>query len=159
MIQSYFHAEKQGGHVALAIGIFTCFLGGCFFLKPAAPFYIGMAIPLTLIGIVQMAVGATVARRGERQAEDLEKLLAEDPAEFSRQEMPRMAAVMRSFVLYRWVEIAIGAAGLMLILLNHEVGFWKGLGAGMFAQAVIMLVFDYFAEKRGRAYSTFVQRQ
>ena len=159
MIQSYFHAEKQGGFIALSIGIFTCFLGGCFFLKPAAPFYIGMAIPLTLIGIVQMAVGTTVSRRSDRQAEDLEKLLSEDSAEFSRQEAPRMAAVMRSFVLYRWVEIGIVAMGLILILLNREVNFWKGLGAGMFAQAVIMLLFDFFAEKRGRAYSTFIQER
>jgi hypothetical protein len=132
-------------------------LGGCFFLSAAPPFYIGLAIPLIFIGIVQMTVGATIARRTDRQAEDLEKLLAEDPSEFSRQEMPRMASVMRSFVVYRWAEISIAAVGLVLILLNQEVNFWKGLGAGKLAQAMIMLVFDFFAEKRGHQYSAFVK--
>lgn len=158
MIQSYFQAEKQGGYVALAIGIFACFLGGCFFLKAAPPFYIGLAIPLILIGIIQMAVGSVIVRRTDRQVEDLEKLLAENPAEFSRQETLRMTPVMRSFKIYRWAELAIAATGLALILLNQEVNFWKGLGAGMFAQAVIMLVFDFFAEKRGHEYSIFVQK-
>lgn len=159
MIQSYFQAEKRGGYVALAIGIFTCYMGGSFLLKAAAPFYIGMAIPLILIGIVQIAVGATIARRSDRQADDLEKLLAEEPAEFARQETPRMAVVMRRFVVYRWVEIGLLLAGLVLILLNRDPGFWKGMGAGLTAQSVIMLVFDFFAEKRGRAYSTFIRKQ
>lgn len=159
MIQSYFQAEKRGGYVALAIGIFTCYLGGSFLLKAAGAFYVGMAIPLILVGIVQIAVGATLARRSDRQADDLEKLLAEEPAEFVWQEGQRMSKVMRSFIFYRWVETVLALFGLALILLNRETGFWKGFGAGLLAQSVIMLIFDFFAEKRAQTYSVFIHKQ
>ncbi len=159
MIQSYFQAEKQGGFVALAIGILACSIGGGVLLKAGAPFYTGLSIPLVVIGFVQIMVGATVARRSDLQAEDLEKLLADSPAEFRKQESQRMEAVMRNFVRIKWVEAAFIVVGLAIILLNKEANFTKGLGAGLFGQGVIMLAFDFFAEKRGRAYFGFVQKQ
>ncbi|MFN0034629.1 MAG: hypothetical protein ACKVUS_06155 [Saprospiraceae bacterium] len=159
MIGSYFQAEKLGGQIALAIGIVACSVGGGVLLGAGAPFYTGLAIPLVLIGFAQIMVGATVARRSDLQAEDLEKLLADSPAEFCAQEAPRMAAVMRNFVLIKWVEIALIAVGLILIFLNQELNFPKGLGAGLFAQSALMLVFDFFAERRGWAYAAFVQNQ
>lgn len=159
MIQSYFQAEKQGGFIALAIGIAACSVGGGVFLSTVTPFYTGLAIPLTLIGIVQMMVGANVARRSDLQADDLEKLLAESPAEFRQLEAPRMAAVLRNFVRIKWVEVAFIVVGLAIILVNPELNFTKGLGAGLFAQGSIMLLFDFFAEKRGKAYATFVNNQ
>jgi cytochrome c biogenesis factor len=158
MIQSYFQAEKTGGQIALAIGIAACSIGGGILLSAGAPFYTGLAIPLVVIGIIQVMVGATVARRSDRQAEDLEKLQAESAAEFRAVESPRMARVLRSFTIYKAVELALLAMGLALILLNKELNFSKGLGAGLFAQSVIMLVFDYFAEKRGKKYAEFVEQ-
>lgn len=156
MIQSYFTAEKRGGFWALSVGIFTCFLAGCVFLRAAPPFYTGIAIPLILVGIVQMAIGSAIARRTDRQADDLEKLLDEDPAEFGKQESQRMAAVLRKFRIYLGVETGIAATGLALILLNGDANFGKGLGAGMLAQALIMLIFHFFAQKRGQDYAAFV---
>lgn len=158
MIQSYFRAEKQGGQIALTIGILACSIGGGVLLSAGSPFYTGLSIPLVLIGFVQIMVGATVARRSDRQAEDLEKLLADSPTEFREQEAPRMTAVMRNFVRIKWAEVAFIVVGLAIILLNEEVNFTKGLGAGLFAQGAIMLLFDYFAEKRGREYFEFVSK-
>lgn len=158
MIQSYFRAEKQGGFVALSLGIFTCFVAGCIFLAAAPPFYTGLGIPLILIGIIQMAVGSAIARRTDRQADDLEQLLADDPAGFSKEETERMAVVLRNFNTSRWIETGVASVGGILVLLNQEAGFLKGLGAGMVIQAVIMFVFDYFAEKRGLRYAEFVKK-
>ena len=156
MIQSYIRAEKQESYFFLTAGIVACTVGGWFLLSAWPPFYTGLSIPLILVGIIQVTVGATVARRSDRQAEDLEALLAEGPAEFRRQEAPRMAAVMRNFVIYRWVEIGFVVVGLVLAFLNHEMNFAKGLGWGMFGQGALMLLLDFFAEKRGRAYARFV---
>jgi hypothetical protein len=33
------------------------------------------------------------------------------------------------------------------------------LGAGMLAQGLIMFLFDFFAEKRGKEYAAFVKNQ
>ena len=159
MIQSYFQAEKQGGFIALAIGIAACSVGGGVFLSAGAPFYTGLAIPLVLVGIVQMMVGANVARRSDLQADDLEKLLAESPAEFRQLEAPRMAAVFSAFVRIKWAEVAFIVVGLAIILLNSELNCTKGLGAGLFAQGSIILCFDFFAKKSGKQYSAFVNIQ
>lgn len=159
MIQSYFQAERVGGFFALTIGLVASSIGGAIFLGAGAPFYTGLAIPLVLIGIVQVMVGTTVARRSDRQADDVEKLLRDSPREFREQEGTRMATVLRNFVVYKWVEITFITAGLVAILLNPETNFSKGLGAGLFAQGAIMLLFDFFAEKRAKAYAGFVQSQ
>ena len=159
MIQSYFQAEKRGGFIAMAIGITACAVGGCILLSAGAPFYTGLSIPLVVIGFVQIMVGATVARRSDFQADDLEKLWAESSAEFRRLESSRMEVVLRNFVRIKWVEIVFIVLGLTMILLNPAFNFTKGLGVGLLGQGGFMLLFDFLAEKRGRAYEAFVKNQ
>jgi len=159
MIQSYFQAEKKGGFLAMAIGIVACAIGGGVLLSAGPPFYTGISIPLVVIGFLEILVGAKVARRSDLQADDLEKLLAESPVEFQALESPRMAVILRNFILLKWVEIAFIAIGLVLILLNQENNFPKGLGTGLFAQGLFMLFFDLIAEKRGKKYTEFVNNQ
>lgn len=156
MIQTYFQAEKTGGQLAMAIGIVACSIGGGVMLSAGAPFYTGLAIPLVIIGMVQIMVGATVARRSDLQADDLEKLHKESPAVFRNQETQRMEPIMRNFIRIKWVEVAFIVLGLAIILLNQSPNFTKGLGAGLFAQGAIMLGFDFFAEKRAKEYLAFV---
>jgi hypothetical protein len=157
MIPSYFQAEKTGGQTALAIGILSCTVAGGIFLSAGAPFYTGLAIPLVLFGIVEVMVGASLTRRSDLQAMDLEKLLAESPAEFKKTESSRMAGVMRRFTMFKKAEMACAVIGLALILANQEAGFLKGLGAGLLAQGMILLIFDGFAERRGEAYRSYVE--
>lgn len=159
MIQSYFQAEKKGGFIAMIVGIVACAVGGGVLLSAGAPFYTGISIPLVVIGFFQIIAGAVVARRSDFQADDLEKMLAESPTEFQALESPRMTIVMRNFVLLKWVEIAFIALGLVLILLNQETNFPKGLGVGLLVQGLFMLLFDLIAEKRGEKYLAFVQKQ
>lgn len=159
MISTYFQAEKLGGQIALAVGILACSIGGGVMLGTGAPFYTGLAIPLVIIGFVQIMVGATVARRSDYQAEDLEKLFNNSPKEFREQESKRMELILRNFIRIKWVEVAFIVVGLAIILLNQEANFTKGLGAGLFAQGAIMLLFDFFAEKRGKEYAAFVNNQ
>lgn len=140
----------------LSIGITACSVGGGVMLSAGAPFYTGLAIPLTLIGIVQIMAGASVARRSDLQARDLEQLLEESPAEFRTKESGRMEAVLRNFIRLKWAEVAFMVNGLVIILVSDSPNFTKGLGAGLFAQGLVSLIFDFFAEKRGKAYATFV---
>ena len=157
-LQTYFQAEKKESMLFAAIGILACWVGAALFLKAAAPFYIGLAVPLLLVGIIQIVVGTTVTRRTDQQLDDLERLLGEEPAQFRQAESPRMAKVMRNFVIIRWVEIAVIAIGALLFAWQRELLFAKGLGLGMFGQGIIMLIADYFAEKRGHIYRTFIEQ-
>ncbi len=153
----YFEAEKRAGYLFLAIGLAACWFGGSMCIGARPPFYVGLAIPMIGLGIVQIFVGSTIVRRTDRQVEDLEKLLSESAADFVQTEAPRMAAVMRNFVVLRWVEIGLIVAGLMLVLLVTEFNFWKGIGMGLLAEGILMLTADFFAEKRSQAYLKFIQ--
>lgn len=105
--------------------------------------------PVLLVGIIQIVVGGSVYTRSPK---DIVAVTEMTPEKIKTEEIPRMETVMRSFVLYRYVEIALIIIGLGLILMNKDIIFWKGVGAGLFAQATVMLVADYFAEKRGKVY-------
>jgi hypothetical protein len=67
-----------------------------------------------------------------------------------------MKTVMKNFVIYRYTEIFLFAAGLGLFLYfrddrTHQ--FWKGFGMTLAGMALVALVADYFAEKRGKVYT------
>src|SRR5262245_6405605 len=131
MIQSYFESEKKAGFFALAVGIFACSTGSAFMISAMPTFYIGAAVALLAIGIMEIIVGSTLARRSDFQSRDLQKLLGDNPGEFVGLEFPRMEKIMRNFSMFKKMEIAVIVIALALILLNDEPVFSKGLGAGL----------------------------
>ena len=155
-LQTYFQAEKKESMLFIAIGILACWVGAALCMEAAVPFYIGLALPLLAVGIIQIIVGTTVTRRTDQQLDDLEQLLVNDPAEFRQTETSRMATVMRNFVAYRWAEVAFVLVGAILLFWQREFVFSRGLGFGLLGQGAVMLIADYFAEKRGHIYQAFV---
>ena len=85
------------------------------------------------------------------------KTLQSEPAKIATEEIPRMNTVMKNFVIYRWIEIALVAAGLLLLVFGHEDSLWRGVGIGLTFQAGLMLALDYFAESRGAQYLSFLK--
>ncbi len=158
MIQDYFNAEKKAAFFALAVGLIACSVASAIFISARPPFYSGLALALLLIGVIQMVVGVTLARRSDFQAEELEATYSKVPVEFVQTELPRMQEVLLRFNRYKWIEIGVLVLGLVLFFLNREPVFSKGLGLGLIVQAFFMLIFDYFAEKRARRYLDFIQK-
>ena len=158
-IYRYFIAEKQESLLFLIVGIVAVMLAiVCwFFIKSNPSFYKGAAIPLLVIGLIQMVVGYSVYSRTDKQKADIAYNIGMEPVAYVKQtELPRMKTVMKNFIIYRWVEIAFIITGIILIMLfrtNPDKSFWYGLGIAVALQAVIMLGADYFAEKRGKVYT------
>ena len=163
-IYKYFIAEKQESLIFLIIGIVAILLAVIFwfFIKTNPSFFKGTAIPLLAIGIIQCVVGYSVYARTDKQKADIAYNVGVEPASFVKQhELPRMKAVMKNFIIYRWVEIAFILTGIFLIFLfrtNPDRTFWYGLGITLAIQAVLMLGADYFAEKRGAVYTKELQK-
>jgi len=163
-IQKYFAAEKQESLLFVILGISAIALSFVFFffIKTNPPLFKGAAVPLLLIGLIQLVVGYTVYSRTEKQAVDIAYNMGMEPLAFSKnKELPRMETVMKNFAIYRWIEIALIIAGLVLIFLfrqDPDKSFWYGLGITLAVQAVLMLGADYFAEKRGAVYIKELQR-
>jgi uncharacterized membrane protein len=154
-IEKYFTAEKQESLLFLGIGITGIILAVAFYFFVKTPFYKGAAIPLLLIGLLLGVVGYTVYKRSDADLIRNVYALDKNPAELKTKELPRMDAVMKNFVLYRYVEMALALAGIVLFFYfqnDNAHTFWKGLGIGLAVMALIALGADYFAEKRGHAY-------
>jgi hypothetical protein len=73
-------------------------------------------------------------------------------------EIPRMHKVMKNFVVYRNTEIAIILIGIFIYFAFAQFEFWKGLGLALFIQASVVLMLDYFAEKRGYIYLDYLNK-
>lgn len=155
-IEKYFMAEKSESLVFIIIGITAIILAVVFFFLLKTNFYKGIALPLLLIAIIQLTIGYTVYKRSD--ADRKRNVYAYDlnPRDLRLQEIPRMEKVNRNFVMYRWIEIILTLAGIVLIFLyrsNPDKSFWYGVGIGLAIQAVIMLGMDYFAEARAKVYT------
>lgn len=163
-IYKYFIAEKQESLLFLIIGIAAILLAVIcwFFIKTNPPFLKGAAIPLLAIGIIQCAVGFTIYNRSDKQKADVAYNIGMEPVAFVKQkELPRMETVMKSFVIYRWVEIAFILTGLLLIFIsraNPDKTFWYGFGITLTIQAMLMLGTDFFAEKRAKIYVNEIKK-
>lgn len=155
VIEKYFTAEKQESLLFLCIGIVAILLALVFYFFVKTPLYKGVAIPLLLIGLLLGVVGYTVYKRSDTDRIRNVYALDMNPTELKTKELPRMEAVMKNFVLYRYVEIALALVGIVLFCYfqnDNTRTFWKGLGMGLAVMALIALGADYFAEKRGHVY-------
>lgn len=155
-IEKYFVAEKSESLIFLIIGILAIVLSIIFFFSLKTNFYKGAAIPLLVVGIIQVIVGYTVYSRSDEQR--ISNVYAYDmnPGKLKTEELPRMQAVNKRFNLYRWIEIILLVTGLVLILIHkNEItkNFWAGFGFTLALQAAVMLGADYFAENRAETYT------
>ncbi len=157
-IYKYFNAEKQESLLFIVAGMVAFLLAVLFwfFIKSFPSFYKGMAVPLIILGLLQAIVGFTIFYRTDKQKTEIAYNMGMEPVSFVKQtELPRMKKVMKSFVIYRWMEIAFVITGLVLIFLFRLYpgkSFWYGLGIALAIQGLFMLGADYFAEKRGGVY-------
>lgn len=154
-IEQYFVAEKNESLVFLCIGIVSVIaaLLGWFLMKHAV--WKGAAVPMLIVGLLLSIVGYTVYQRSD--ADRIRNVYAYDmnPSQIKNDEIPRMQAVMKNFVIYRYTEIFLLVTGIGLAVYfygNTLQSFWKGFGIALAVLALIALVADHFAEKRGKVY-------
>lgn len=155
-ISKYFNAERGESILFAVVGLAAIILASYFLIKIKQPFYNGMAIPLVLIAFIQLTVGTSVYFRSPKDILKVENMLSNDKEKIKTEEIPRMETVMKNFLFYRYVELVLMIAGLILMFTFKENEFVKGIGIGLFIQAGLMLALDFFAEKRGHEYLTFL---
>ena len=137
-------------------GVLAIILGVFFLIKVKQPFYNGMAYTFILIALIQIAVGGSIFMRSPKDIIRVSNILQNDKTLIQTEEIPRMKVVMKNFILYRWIEIALVLAGIFLFLRSSPETVLKGIGLGLIIQAGIMLTLDYFAEDRGKKYIEFL---
>ena len=130
-IERYFNAEKYESLLFVLVGLAAIAASIYFLIKIKQPFYTGMVLPLIGIALIQIIVGSSVYFRSPKDISRVNQIVQTNKSAINSEEIPRMQVVMKNFVLYRWIEIAF--------------------------QSSFMLLLDYFAESRGKAYLLFLQ--
>ncbi|MEO5646986.1 MAG: hypothetical protein ABIQ56_01420 [Chitinophagaceae bacterium] len=138
------------GVIAIALSVY--FLG-----KLKQPFYNGMSYSLLAVSLIQLTVGITVYFRSPKDIVRVNLVIQTDKSKIQSEEIPRMKTVMKNFLLYRWIEIALMITGIFLYLYFKSGTIWKGIGLGLLIQAALMLILDLFAENRGKIYLAYLQ--
>jgi len=121
------------------------------------PFYKGAAIPLLVIGLVQLAASIPVYKNSDTSRKRYVYAYDMNPAQIKNEELPRMTSVLKKFAIIKWVEIVLLVTGLALIYYNRsqpEKAFWYGLGLTLTLQVLLMLFADNSAERRAKKYTS-----
>ena len=159
-IEKYFLAEKQESLLFIIVGAAAIIAAISFYFLLRSSFFKGAALPLLFIGIIELVVGYTVFKRSDEDRVRNVYAYDMDPSELRDKEIPRMETVNRNFVVYRWVELAFLVTGIILSMVfgqNPGRTFWYGFGIALSLQAGVLLVADYFAEKRALIYTKGLQ--
>ena len=153
-IEKYFLAEKSESLLFMLIGIAAIVAAIIFYFIIKTNWCKGACIPFLIVGIIHTIIGFIVFNRSD--SDRIKNVYAYDMniSELKQRELPRMEIVNRNFMIYRYTEIILFAAGLILFFLfKTDKQFWAGFGIALAIEALISLSADYFAEKRAIIYS------
>lgn len=149
-LHTYFAGEKQGALAIGAIGLAA--LGFSYWAWSSQSVFRALVFPLGLLALVELAIAAGLYVRTGPQVATLVRGLSETRNETVAAEQVRMGAVMRSFDAIRIAEGALIAISFVLIFALGQRQRLMGIGMGLLLQASVLLVFDTFADQRGRVY-------
>lgn len=155
-VVKYFTGEKAESYLFLVLGVLGFVAGIYLILTNVSIFWKGLAIPFILVSVLEIIVGVTIIIRSPKDIVRVEGYIKKEPEKIMTKEIPRMKMVMRNFMIFRNTEIALILTGIIIYFTMTQFDFWKGLGLGLFIQASIVLILDYFAEKRGFIYLEFL---
>lgn len=156
-VEKYFNAEKYESLLFVLVGIVSIAFAAYFFVKVKQPFYKGMAYPLIAIAFIQIVVGRSVYLRTPKDIKRVQEIIQTDKAKIKIEEIPRMELVMKNFSLYKWIEIALVAIGIIMFFYFQSTALRKGVGLGLLIQAGFMFLLDFFAENRGKIYLDYLK--
>ena len=154
-VRTYFLEEKTESIFFILIGLASLILAILFLYVIKYSFYKGLAIPLLIVGIIQLTVGFNVLLKTDLKIERAEDSVLQQNKE-KNNEIKRINIVMKNFKIYKWIEILLILLGLILFFYVHSGNqiFWKGIGLGLLIQGSLMLSLDLLAEKRSEVYLT-----
>ncbi|MBK8366788.1 MAG: hypothetical protein IPL10_05040 [Bacteroidetes bacterium] len=158
--ESYFKQEQIESLIFIILGILSICLALIFLGIIKYSFFKGMAVPLLTVGLIQLIMGTTIYLRSPEDKYRVTQMLINERSKIKTEEIPRMEKVMQNFTVYKWIEIVLILASIILLIIFYSSPqtYWKGLALGLLIQAIIMLSLDVLAENRGQVYIEQLQK-
>jgi len=150
----FFAGEKLGALLAVILGIGTLAASTLIWRTS----YRWAVLPLGIIALLHIGVGAFIYLRTDRQVARLCAQLDRNPAEFKAEEGLRMQKIMRKFVVFKTVEVTLLALGVSLALFCKRREELFAIGLGLIWQASVMLIFDLIMARRSQQYLEAIER-
>ena len=156
-IVKYFTGERLESFLFLGLGILGLAIALSFLFILKTSFLKGVSIPFLLISFLEIVVGITLIYRSPKDIIRVETYLSEKSEMIQKEEIPRMQGVMRNFVIFRYTEITLITVGIILMYGFRQNLLFNGIGLGLFIQSSIVLLLDFFAERRGEVYLAYLK--
>ena len=151
-INNYFGAERVESLLFIAVGVVALGISAYALLASQSAPLRGAAWPLALVALIQLGVGGGVYLRSPKDIDRVQRIVLIEGERVRSEEIPRVELVLRNFVLYRWIEIGLLVAAILLLGFAAAASAWRGVGIGLLIQAGLMLALDFFAERRAMVY-------
>ena len=156
-IVKYFTGERVESFLFLGLGILGLAIAIFFLFILKTSFLKGVAIPFLLVSFLEIVVGVTLIYRSPKDIIRVETYLSEKNEMIQKEEIPRMESVMRNFVIFRYTEITLIIFGIILMYGFRQNLLLNGIGLGLFIQSSLVLLLDFFAERRGEVYLAYLK--
>ena len=150
----YFTAEKQSAWVLLFLG--TASFCTAWLLWAGRSAFLAMCWPVVALGILELAIGVSVALKAPGQLASVEQGLKAEPTRTASAETARVATVIKNFRVFKTIEILVILASLALISVFPLASAAFAVGLGLLIQSTALLVFDSFAQQRASVYARWL---
>ena len=156
-IVKYFTGEKLESYLFLGFGIIGVVIALIFYLVIKTSFLKGIAIPIMIVSLLEIIVGVTIINRSPKDIERVQGYSSHKIEMIEKVEIPRMEKVMNNFVIFRYAEISLIIIGIIIMYAFRQNLLLNGIGLGLFIQSSIVLILDFFAERRGEIYLNYLR--
>lgn len=156
-IVKYFTGEKVESYLFLSFGIIGIVIAIFFYFVLKTSFLKGIAIPIVIVSILEIIVGVTIISRSPKDIERVQGYVSFNIEMIEKVEIPRMEKVMNNFVIFRYVEITLIIIGIIIMYSFKQNLLLNGIGLGLFTQSSVVLILDFFAERRGEIYLNYLR--
>lgn len=154
IITTYLTEERIENTFFMIVGLITIALAFIFLGIIKYSFFKGMAIPLLVLGIIELSAGAISYNQSQKYSNNIQLLKINNTEEVQAEELKRMQIVLKNYTIYRWIELLLICIGLLLFIRFNKSPqtFWKGFGLGLLIQASILFALHLLTEQTGKMY-------
>ena len=152
--QTYLTEERIENTFFMIVGLITIALAFIFLGIIKYSFFKGMAIPLLVLGIIELSAGAISYNQSQKYSNNIQLLKINNTEEVQAEELKRMQIILKNYTIYSWIELLLICIGLLLFIRFNKSPqtFWKGFGLGLLIQASILFALHLLTEQTGKMY-------
>lgn len=148
----YFSWEKTSSLFFIATGLIGITTALFLWQKTGLEILRLAPYPLIIFGSLSLIVGCTIFFRTDAQVSGLLSLVQLDATIYFQQELERITSVNQNWALYKWGELLVIAASLIVIMIFPDKSDLLGLALASIMIAVPLLTLDIIGERNGLWY-------